>query len=119
MEVTLVEAARYLKVSEKTVRRWVVTNRVEAVQKPSPRGPQWFVTIPDGIVEEEELPEESSELEAYKKLVDVLQGRLEAADQELLSKNKQIEQLHILLQQAQSALPSPQGRQKSWWQFWA
>jgi excisionase family DNA binding protein len=40
MEVTLVEAARYLKVSEKTVRRWVITNKVQGIQKPSPRGPQ-------------------------------------------------------------------------------
>jgi hypothetical protein len=118
MEVTLVEAARYLKVSEKTVRCWVITNKVQGIQKPSPRGPQWFVTIPDGLVEDEEASEESSELEGFRRLVDVLQGRLEAADQELQAKNEQIKELHILLRQAQSALPAPEGRQNSWWRFW-
>jgi hypothetical protein len=34
---------------------------------------------------------------------------------ELVSKNKQIEQLHILLQQAQAALPAPR-ENRPWWQ---
>jgi Helix-turn-helix domain len=116
MEVDIVEAAVRLKVSQKTVHRWVTTGRIPGVQRPTNRGNKWFIELPDDLTDD--TPESAGELEAYKKLVDVLEGRLEAADQELMSKNKQIEQLHILLQQAQSALPTPQGRPTRWWKFW-
>jgi Tfp pilus assembly protein FimV len=38
-----------------------------------------------------------------------------AYQQQLEAKDKQIEQLHVLLQQAQAALPAPRDN-RSWWQ---
>ena len=70
------------------------------------KGYTWPVDVPDDLVEPE-----TGELQA-------LRDRVAAQDRELEAKNKQIEQLHILLQQAQSALPSPQSIQRHWWRFW-
>jgi hypothetical protein len=47
--------------------------------------------------------------------VSLLQHQLDAQQTQLESKDKQIEQLHVLLQQAQAALPAPRDN-RSWWQ---
>jgi hypothetical protein len=52
------------------------------------------------------------ELEAHRELVDLLKDQVETKDQ-------QIKELHVLLQQAQAALPSPK-EIRSWWRrLWA
>jgi hypothetical protein len=45
----------------------------------------------------------------------ILSEQVKVQQEELGAKNKQIEQLHILLQHAQSALPAPKENQHSWW----
>ncbi len=45
----------------------------------------------------------------------ILSEQVKVQQEELGAKNKQIEQLHILLQQAQAALPAPKENQHSWW----
>jgi hypothetical protein len=47
---------------------------------------------------------------------DTVQKLIEALTTELEAKNKQIEQLHVLLQQAQAALPTPR---RPWWRWWS
>jgi DNA-binding response OmpR family regulator len=56
-----------------------------------------------------------SQVEGQQELVDSLQAQVKVQQEELTAKNKQIEQLHVLLQQAQSALPAPKESQHSWW----
>jgi transcriptional regulator with XRE-family HTH domain len=57
------------------------------------------------------------ELRRLEELVGALWDRIRAQEEEIAAKNKQIEQLHILLQQGQSALSAPrEGR--AWWRFW-
>jgi multidrug efflux pump subunit AcrA (membrane-fusion protein) len=56
-----------------------------------------------------------SQVEGQQELVDSLQAQVKVQQEELTAKNKQIEQLHILLQQAQSALPAPTENRQSWW----
>jgi hypothetical protein len=109
MQVTLSEAAVRLKVSEKTVRRWVHSGKLQGSQKPTDRGFQWMVDIPDDFLEPPEEP--SGELEALREMNRLL-------CQELAAKNEQIRELHILLQGLQAALPSSQGTQRPWWRFW-
>jgi hypothetical protein len=41
----------------------------------------------------------------------------EAHREQLQAKDRQIEQLHVLLQQAQAALPAPR-ENRPWWRFW-
>jgi multidrug efflux pump subunit AcrA (membrane-fusion protein) len=60
-----------------------------------------------------------SQVEGQQELVDSLQAQVKAQQEELAAKNKQIEQLHILLQQAQAALPAPkENRHSRWYKFW-
>jgi chromosome segregation ATPase len=112
MQVTIAEAAQLLGLFEKTVRRRVLTGRLQATQMSTYKGYTWIVEIPDDLVEPE-----TGELQA-------LRDRVAAQDRELETKNKQIEQLHVqteqlhvLLQQAQAALPSPKDN-RPWWRFW-
>jgi excisionase family DNA binding protein len=108
MQVTLSEAATRLKVSEKTVRRWVHRGKLQGSQMPTDRGFQWMVDISDDLPEPPEEP--SGELEALREMNKLL-------CQELTAKNEQIKELHILLQQAQAALPAPRNGRR-WWRFW-
>jgi hypothetical protein len=71
--------------------------------------------IPDEAISESHDSDVMGELQTLREMVSILQAQVEADREELASKNKQIEQLHVLLQQAQAALPaSRDGR--SWWQ---
>jgi predicted site-specific integrase-resolvase len=113
MQVPLSEATRLLKISDKTARRWLRNGKLKGRQVTTDKGLQWLVDVPD------DLPEEpSGELESLRDMNSLLRHRLDAADRELEAKNKQIEQLHVLLQQAQAALPSSQSSQRHWWRFW-
>jgi predicted transcriptional regulator len=121
MQVTISEAARLLGLSEKTVRRRVVRGELPGIQEATPQGYTWFVNVPDQPTEFEiEMP--SGELQAIKELNVALRDRIDAQDRELEAKNQQlaakdeqIRELHVLLQRAQAALPTPLGTQRSWW----
>jgi predicted DNA-binding transcriptional regulator YafY len=123
MQVTIAEAARLLGLSEKTVRRRVVRGELPGIQEATPQGYTWFVDIPDQPPEfEAEMP--SGELQALRELnvalgdrIDAQDRELEAKNQQLAAKDEQIRELHILLQQAQAALPAPRDN-RSWWRFW-
>jgi transposase-like protein len=115
MQTTIPEAARHLGVSEHTVRRRVRSGELPGKQVATPQGFTWVVDIPDG------LPEpvtSSSEVQALRELVANLQDRINAQGKELEAKNKQIEQLHVLLQQAQAALPAPRENRPWWRRVW-
>jgi transposase-like protein len=112
MQTTIPEAARRLGVSEHTVRRRVRSGELPGKQVATPQGFTWVVDIPDDLPESETS---SSEVQALRELVANLQDRINAQGKELEAKNKQIEQLHVLLQQAQAALPAPRDH-RPWWQ---
>jgi hypothetical protein len=59
---------------------------------------------------------DSGEMTAMKALVARLEAQVSAQQEQLTAKDHQIEQLHVLLQQAQAALPAPGGR--PWWRWW-
>jgi len=114
MQVTIGEAALRLGVSEHTVRRRVRNGELPGNQVATPQGYTWRVEIP-----EDDLPAPgpaNGEIETLWQLVATLHGRVEAQDGELTAKNEQIRELHVLLQQAQSALPVP--KENRWWRFW-
>jgi excisionase family DNA binding protein len=121
MQVTLSEAAVRLKMSERTVRRWLHSGKLQGSQLPTDRGFQWLVDIPDDLLEppKEEPPEEpSGELEALRELNSILKDRLEAADRELEARRREVQELHVLLQQAHAALPAQVDTRRRWWRFW-
>ena len=110
------QAAIRLDISENTVRRRLTNGLLPGHQAPTPQGFVWWVDLPDEPPDLEATADQdnhSGEVAALQELVSTLQGQL-------TQKDRQIEQLHILLQQSQEQanrlLPPPQQR-RWWWPF--
>jgi hypothetical protein len=136
----IVEAAQRLGIHPETLRRRIRRGEVKAHQKRTPHGDVWMVEVEltgqvpetsnqdqagqDGVADSRaNLNRDSGEVRTLREMVALLKDELEARDgqmeswkQQLGAKDKQIEQLHVLLQQAQSALPAPKEDHPSWWQ---
>src|SRR5687767_6122803 len=109
MRLTISEAAQRLRVSEMTIRRRIRSGELQGVQVNSPGGFAWVVDLPDEPTVDEPSPDTSS----LRELVDELRARV-AQDQELEARRREVQELHVLLQQAQAALPVPK-EEHSWW----
>jgi excisionase family DNA binding protein len=143
--ITVAQAAFQLGVSEDTVKRRIRRGELRGKQVSRPQGYVWLVELPttrhqdagrstdhgsngasarnttqhhDAVVEENRVDglvaALQSQVVAQQRQIDNL---LAAHQDELAAKNKQIEQRHVLLQQAQAALPAPR-ENRSWWRFW-
>jgi len=53
-----------------------------------------------------------------RELLDAFKEEVATLKEELEQKNTQIGQLHVLVQQAQAALPAPTENRRSWWRLW-
>jgi excisionase family DNA binding protein len=104
--VPINDAATILKVSVDTVRRRIKQGELKAHKVASPHGDIYLVEIPDGVVpvpsetqaRQEENPTEVETIEAMKKTISVLENELDA-------RRREVQELHVLLQQAQKQLP--------------
>jgi hypothetical protein len=113
-KVTIKEAAKWLRVSELTVRRRLAKGLITGVQEPTPQGYVWMVELSDDEVEgDHEVTQEI--ISRMEDTIAILSDQVKVQQEELAAKNKQIEQLYILLQQAQAALPAPKESRQSWW----
>jgi transposase-like protein len=111
MQVTITEAARRLGISERTVRRRLHNGDLPGRQLATPQGFVWTVEMPDDTPNGQSNGKPiDGEPEALRELVAVLKDQIETKDQ-------QIKELHVLLQQAQAALPAPRD-DRPWWRFW-
>ena len=144
MQATIAEAAKILRLSERTIRRRVQTGELKGKQVSSVGGFAWIIDLPDAATQGSHQPGQldsvsNGEIAAMKALVARLEAQVSAQqeqltikdkqieqiltakdrqiDQLITAKDKQIEQLHVLLQQAQATLPAPKGGH-SWWRFW-
>jgi hypothetical protein len=128
--VSIGQAVTRLGVSEVTIRRRLRKGELNGHKRQTPQGYVWMVELPDDVSEDSKNKNGSNEegeslselvaalrsqVEGQQELVDSLQAQVKAQQEELTAKNKQIEQLHVLLQQAQSALQAPKENQHSWW----
>jgi len=106
-EVPIIEAANSLGVSVDTIRRRISKGELKARKVPSPHGEIYMVEIPDDIVvassnseeKREETPSEVQTIEAMKKTISILQNELDA-------RRREVQELHVLLQQAQKQAPA-------------
>jgi hypothetical protein len=121
MEVGLAEAARLLGISEATARRRVHNGELPGRQVPTRQGFVWMVEVEDALVTDKA---DSGELAALRGLVTslneqlaLLKSQVSAQQEQLVAKDTQIGQLHVLLQQAQAALPAPRDG-RPWWKWW-
>ena len=116
--LTIKEAAARLGISENTVRRRLHAGLFKGYQEDPPYG-RWLVELSDEDIEgTAHATGDDVTPELVKALRDIIRRQDETLGQfsrQLESKDQQIKELHVLLQQAQSALPAPKESQHSWW----
>jgi hypothetical protein len=103
-EVTIAEAARCLSMSIDSIRRRIAKNELKARKVPSPHGEIYLVELPDEAVPAPdpavigEKEDNTVAIEAMRKTISILETELEA-------RRREVQELHVLLQQAQKQLP--------------
>ena len=103
-EVTIAEAAKCLGMSIDSIRRRIAKNELKARKVPSPHGEIYLVELPDDAVPTpdtaatEEKEDNTVAIEAMRKTISILETELE-------SRRREVQELHVLLQQAQKQLP--------------
>jgi hypothetical protein len=120
------EAARRLGVSVATIRRRLHSGELRGFQEPTSQGFKWLVEVPEltevgtpnkshSQTDSEGAPDlndgvsgTNGEIAALKETILILREELEA-------RRREVQELHVLLQHAQSALPAPKENQSSWW----
>jgi hypothetical protein len=119
MQVGLSEAARLLGISESTARRRLRNGELPGWQVPTKQGFVWMVEVDDALVADNPDPGELGALRglvaSLNEQLALLKSQVLAQQEQLVAKDTQIGQLHVLLQQAQAALPVPKEVHHSWW----
>jgi transposase len=124
--VTVPEAARRLGVTEDTVKRRLRKGELQGERKARPQGYTWMVGLPDEESETENTatgtvspPDDDTvnhrvnngETRRLEEMVSMLQHQLEVRERE-------VQELHVLLQQAQAALSAPRDSRPWWQRLW-
>ena len=101
-EVPIIDAAKILNISMDTVRRRISKGELKARKIPSPHGETYLVEVPEEPGPVSEVPEDKEDnpvaIEAMRKTISILETELEA-------RRREVQELHVLLQQAQKQLP--------------
>jgi DNA-binding transcriptional MerR regulator len=131
--VSVIEAAQYLGVSTHTIKRRLKKRELKGEQQATPQGFVWLVEVADDPVEFEAavadgsgaIPTSTPDWAShFEEVIELLKTDLEARDkqinflkEELESRRREVQELHVLLQHAQTALPAPRNN-RPWWRFW-
>jgi hypothetical protein len=122
MQVGLTEAARLLGISESTARRRLRNGELAGRQVPTKQGFVWMVEVDDALVAENTDPGELGALRglvaSLNEQLALLKSQVLAQQEQLGAKDTQIGQLHVLLQQAQAALPAARDNRSWWYKLW-
>ncbi len=122
-ELTIKQAAVRLGVTEVTIRRHINSGDLHAHQQPRPQGFTWVVELPDHEDQPEPAPAQQDDgistrvEEALHDIIKRQDETLEVLRGEPEARGREVQQLHVLLQQAQAALPAPK-ENRPWWRFW-
>ena len=137
--VSVAEAAKFLGVSEETVKRRIRRGELVGKQHPRPQGYAWMVEIPDELRatnndthhdintdhDDAITPQQlvtgngsiGGELKRLDQMVVILEKQATLHQEEMESRRREVQELHVLLQQAHAALPAPRER-GPWWHLW-
>ncbi len=117
--LTIQAAAQSLGTSEITIRRKLRTGQLSGHQEDPPNG-RWWVDIPDeqlsgpGSVAAGAWPEEP-EGHLLQELVCVLKDQVTNLQHHLEIREREVGELHVIIQQQALALPAPIGSSRGWW----
>jgi hypothetical protein len=135
-KVSIAEAGHRLGISQDTVRKRLRLGELTGTQVRAPGGFRWMVELPEDVPgaetkkngnkeaedrEDQSLAESvaalSARVEGQQELIEALQSQIQSQKDQLEARGREVQELHVLLQQAQAALPAPrEGR--AWWRFW-
>jgi hypothetical protein len=135
-KVSIAEAGHRLGISQDTVRKRLRLGELTGTQVGAPGGFRWMVELPEDVPgaetkkngnkeaedrEDQSLAESvaalSARVEGQQELIEALQSQIQSQKDQLEARGREVQELHVLLQQAQAALPAPrEGR--AWWRFW-
>jgi hypothetical protein len=131
--VSIAEAGKILGVAEITIRRRLHSGELKGHKRSTPQGYVWIVELSEEDLQrnrEHEEPngehrsdptevETTDEVSFLRQMVEFLKEELKSRElswqQQFQAKDKQIEQLHVLLQRAQAALAAPREEHQPWW----
>ena len=116
MQATIQVAAHRLGIAESTVRRRLRNGELTGEQITTPQGFTWLVELPQET-EIEPVNQPAGDPGLLRELVESLRSHANGLEGQLNTKDRQIDQLHVLLQQAQAALPPPRVV-RPWWRGW-
>ncbi|MFB3097225.1 MAG: hypothetical protein ACE1ZZ_00965 [Dehalococcoidia bacterium] len=117
--LTIQAAAQSLGTSEITVRRKLRTGQLSGHQEDPPNG-RWWVEIPDeqligaDSAASGSLPE-GQEGHLLRDLVGVLKDQVTTLQHHLEIREREVGELHVIIQQQALALPAPGGSSRGWW----
>jgi excisionase family DNA binding protein len=139
MKVSIPEAAATLGVSQDTIRRRIHKGELKAEKVHTPKGPAWLIDLPghaqadattasadshgadrqayaahelgDYAAPSEDAKTAWAEVHRLEQMVSILQSEVE-------SRRREVQELHVLLQQAQAALPAPRDNRPWWQRLW-
>jgi hypothetical protein len=134
---TIKEAAQRLALSELTIRRRLHAGLLAGHKEKTPQGFVWIVELPDDVPgvetkkngnkeaedrEDQSLAESvaalSARVEGQQKLIEALQSQIQSQKDQLEARGREVQELHVLLQQAQAALPAPRENRSWWYKLW-
>jgi len=123
--VSIREAATRLGISEDTVRRHLRNGELSGEQEKTPQGFRWRVQVNANGRQATNGTTNSTNghQDATAELIATLRGQVEAQAKELTElredRRREVSELHVLLQTAQTALVAPKESIKTgWWEFW-
>jgi len=121
-EVTITEAAHLLGVSSATVKRRLKAGELNGRKASRPQGFLWLVEVdrdhsstPSTTGSRNHDSNGNSTGAELASLVTMLQAQVTSQAEELDARRREVQELHVLLQQA--ALPPPQAQRRRWWQI--
>jgi hypothetical protein len=126
------EAAKRLGVSVATIRRRLHSGELQGFQEPTSQGFKWLVEVPESATvgtpsksksqtDSKGVSDSVSDLDGDMSGVYTTNGKVGALKEtiailreELEARRREVQELHVLLQHAQAALPAPK-ENRSWW----
>ena len=134
-KVSIAEAAHKLGISQDTIRKRLRAGELAGEQVRAPGGFRWLVELPEdvrGPATPEHADETAGEAAGLQGIVATLQAQnqslqdhlatlqaqVQSQGEEMEARRREVQELHVLLQQAQAALPAPRENRQSWWRFW-